>query len=276
MVRIDPESSPSDSTLPAPEGSSLRSEPVPFKPSSGGLGRLLAFTILAGLMAGVISSVVGERIMDAYRGDLLPKLEVHPSPETMRRLRDARLYTATLTYAAMGGFLGLAMGLAGGLARRSVLAGVRAGAVGLVLGTVAVASASLPLASHFFKTRDPQSVRPGAPDAHAWCDLVGRWCDRRPRGRPGARRERPMESHSRGRARRCRRRGDHLRDCRRARLCDRQDGPPALGFDHDSMYGPVADRDPLGGGRGPRPGPVPEGRGSLVGSLVIRLNNYRN
>jgi hypothetical protein len=57
----------------------------------------------------------------------------------------------------MGGFLGLTMGLAGGLARRSVLASAWAAIGGLILGTAAGASTALVLVSNFFQRHDPQS-----------------------------------------------------------------------------------------------------------------------
>ncbi len=157
MVGIDPEMSPPDGALPAPAGGPPRSDATLAESSSVGSGRLLAFAVIAGLLAGVASTLVGERIVEAYRNDLTPKVEAHPSPESMRRWRDARLYSAVLADAAMGGILGLAMGLAGGLARRSAFAAACAAIVGVVLGTVAAAGASLPLVSYFFKTHDPQS-----------------------------------------------------------------------------------------------------------------------
>jgi hypothetical protein len=117
----------------------------------------LTLAIAAGLIAGVASVLAGEVILGRYQGDLSPPLNIHPSPEDMRRWREARLYSATLTFAAMGGFLGLAMGVAGGLARRSASAGAQAALVGLSLGTAAAASISLALVSFFFKMHDPQS-----------------------------------------------------------------------------------------------------------------------
>jgi hypothetical protein len=158
MARIDPESTPSNGTHPAPEGTPPGSEPTSSTPPSVGPGRLLALAIVAALIAGAASWLVGEGILQAYRGDLTLTLEVHPNPESMRRWREARLYSATLTYATMGGFLGLALGLAGGLARRSAHAAARAAIAGLVLGTIAAASASLPLVSYFYQARDAQST----------------------------------------------------------------------------------------------------------------------
>ena len=154
MVLSDPESSPSD---PVASEITPHLAPAGEKPSLEQHGRLLAFALAAGLIAGVASLLAGEVILNRYQSDLTPPLKISPSPEDMRRWRDARLYSATLTFTTMGGFLGLAMGLAGGLARRSVFAGVRAAILGLLLGTAAAASMAFVLVSIFFKRHDPQS-----------------------------------------------------------------------------------------------------------------------
>jgi hypothetical protein len=157
MVLTDPESSPSDRGSPMPEGGTMR--PSPLSPSlpSTGYGRPLVFALAAGLIAGVGSWLAGEFIVGAYQSELNPALKARPSAEDMQRLRDARLYSATLTFTAMGGFLGLAMGLAGGLAQRSATASARAAILGLVLGTPAAASAALVILPIFFKRHDPQT-----------------------------------------------------------------------------------------------------------------------
>jgi hypothetical protein len=122
------------------------------------MSRLLAFAAAAGLLAGVASLLAGELVQRRYHNALLAPLSIHPSPEDMRRWKDARLYSATLTFTMMGGILGLAMGWAGGSARRSVSAGARAAILGLFLGTAAAAPLALFLVSVFFKSHDPQSV----------------------------------------------------------------------------------------------------------------------
>jgi hypothetical protein len=118
---------------------------------------VFGLAVAAGLLAGVASLLAGEAIMSRYQHDLLPTLKIQPSPEDMRRLGDARLYSGALTFTTMGAFLGLALGLAGGLAGRSVLAGARAAFVGLVLGAASAAALALLLVSLFFKQYDPQS-----------------------------------------------------------------------------------------------------------------------
>jgi hypothetical protein len=155
MLPIDPQSSPSEAA-PAEVAPNLAVDGE--KAISQHDGRLLALALAAGLIAGVASLLVGEVILKGYQSDLVPGVDIHPNPETMRRWRDARLYSATLTFATMGGFLGLAMGLAGGLAQRSLFRRAWAAIVGLVLGTAAAASLALVVVSSFFKRHDPHST----------------------------------------------------------------------------------------------------------------------
>ncbi len=157
MVLTDPESSPSDHGSPLPEGGTMRPGPLIPRPPSTGFSRPLVFALAAGLVAGAGSWLAGEFIVAAYQSDLTPALKARPTAEDMRRLRDARLYSATLTFTAMGGFLGLAMGLAGGLAQRSATASARAAILGLVLGTASAASTALVILPIFFKRHDPQT-----------------------------------------------------------------------------------------------------------------------
>jgi hypothetical protein len=140
------------------------------------IGRLLVFAIVAGLVAGAASVLIGERIMNFYNRDLFPPIENNPSAENMRRMKDARLYTAALTFTTLGGLLGLALGLAGGLGRRSTYAGVNAAILGLLLGSAAAASMSLVVVSIFYKSYEPQSgdlVLPLLTHGAIWSALGG-------------------------------------------------------------------------------------------------------
>jgi hypothetical protein len=157
MDPFDPETTDSDRPVPASSGITPHPVPTTQGRSLDQQGRLLVFTIAAGILAGVASLLVGEVILNRYQSDLVPTIKTHPSPEDMRRWRDARVYSATLTFTTMGGVLGLMMGLAGGLARRSVLASTWAAMGGLLVGTAAGACMSLALVSNFYKRHDPQS-----------------------------------------------------------------------------------------------------------------------
>jgi len=155
MVQTDSQSSPSD----GPPGGIAPNLAAATKPtSSGSFVRLLALAIAAGLLAGVASVLAGEQVLDRYRGDLVPAIKNRPSPEDMRRWKDARVQSATWTFAALGAVMGMTMGLAGGLARRAVLASVGAAIGGLLLGTAATTSLALVLVPNFFKSHDPQST----------------------------------------------------------------------------------------------------------------------
>ena len=234
MEPTDPESSPSERADFARAGNG----PPSSGPLPATMTRILAIAAFAGLLAGVASLIAGEVILKSYQNELVPALQAHPTAEDMRRWRDARIYSAVLTFTTMGGILGLAMGLAGGLARRSASRGRRAAIVGLVLGTAAAASLGLFLVLEFLQEARPAIGRPGAPLAHAWCDLVGRRRDRRPGVRAGARRQGSLERNPGGRARSVRPRRRHLRDRRCARLRVQQDGPPAVSLDREPRRWP--------------------------------------
>jgi hypothetical protein len=157
MVLPDPESSHADPTTASAHETAARPASANMELPAERFGRLLVFATVAGLVAGVASELIGERILNSYKSNLLPPLEISPSAENVRRWKDARLYSATLTFTTLGGILGLVLGLAGGLARRSTFAGVSAAMLGLLLGSAAAASLSLVVVSIFFKSYDPQS-----------------------------------------------------------------------------------------------------------------------
>ena len=157
MVEIDPAPTPSDGTSAAPEGNTPRSVAAGPEPSPVGTSRLLVFCLVAGLLAGTASLLAGEAIMNRYGADLYPPVKRQLSPEEIKRWHGARLYCPVAIFSTMGGFLGLAMGMAGGLARGSVFRGAWAAMVGLLLGTIVAASASLLFVSLFYKKHDPET-----------------------------------------------------------------------------------------------------------------------
>jgi hypothetical protein len=154
MVTPDSEFSHSDPTSDVDEMTASLPASATLHLHDERIGRLLVFAIVAGLIAGAASVLIGERILNSYNRDLFPPIENNPSAENVRRWKEARIYSAALTFATLGGLLGLALGLAGGLARRSTFASARAAILGLVLGSAAAASCSLIFVSIFFKIRD--------------------------------------------------------------------------------------------------------------------------
>jgi hypothetical protein len=114
--------------------------------------------LAAGLLAGLAGFGIGEAAPKLFR----PSLEFSPELmrdrnripiETDRRARVAGDQSAALAYSGLGMVLGLALGAAGGLARRSPRAAIAAGVVGLVLGGTAGAGMSRILLPLFHASR---------------------------------------------------------------------------------------------------------------------------
>jgi hypothetical protein len=85
--------------------------------------------------------------------------------ELERRMKQSYDRSAALAYGGLGMVLGLTLGVAGGLARRSLVAAMAAGLVGLVLGAVAGAGSTTVLVPYY------NSARAAATDANYNEDL---------------------------------------------------------------------------------------------------------
>src|SRR4051794_34224821 len=94
--------------------------------------RTWALVIVAGVGAGVLSSLATEVVLKAYASQLRPPMKPMPTMEDARQILLARVASGTGIYGLMGGILGLALGLVGGTASRSARAAILAGAMGLV------------------------------------------------------------------------------------------------------------------------------------------------
>lgn len=106
--------------------------------------------LAAGLLAGLAGFGIGEAAPTFTPIDvkLPPEIQASITKRTMelkRRQRVSMDRAAALAYGGLGMFLGLALGAAGGLVRRSPAAAVAAGLIGLVLGGAAGAGATLAL-----------------------------------------------------------------------------------------------------------------------------------
>ena len=109
-------------------------------------GRAWSLVLAAGLLAGLAGFGIGEAAPALIPPDLDLPQEIRASmrrnAEIERRMGIARDRAATLAYGGLGMVLGLALGVAGGLVRRSPTAAVAAGLAGLVLGAAAGAGAT--------------------------------------------------------------------------------------------------------------------------------------
>ncbi len=149
--------------------SPIEVDPPPGATPAGGLAmrrqfspiRVGVLALMAGLIAGFVSWLIGEAIHSRYGP---PKLVVIAastggfldSAEIQKRgtaKRAGQMLEANLTFGSLGAILGLALGLAGGSARGSVRGALRAAIVGSILGGsvgAAVSQMILPIYYRFF------------------------------------------------------------------------------------------------------------------------------
>jgi hypothetical protein len=160
-VPNDPSQTPeaAGDVTPQPEGTKHHSDSA-SGPTKAPLLPALTWSIIlaAGFLAGLAGFVIGEAapILLPASFDLPPELRRNTNSvplEIERRRGGARDRAAALAYGGLGAVLGLALGAAGGLARRSARAAIGAGLTGLVLGGAAGAGTTLALLPSFHATR---------------------------------------------------------------------------------------------------------------------------
>jgi len=130
--------------------------PVPAVTASSAV-RGWSIVLAAGLLAGLAGFGIGEAAPALTPPDLdLPqeiRASMRKNEEIERRMGIGRDRAATLTYGGLGMILGLALGIAGGLVRRSPTAAVAAGLAGLVLGAALGAGATRAVLPYYHATR---------------------------------------------------------------------------------------------------------------------------
>jgi hypothetical protein len=98
--------------------------------------------LAGGLLAGLAGFGSGEYALRLFAPSLVLPPGIRGDQtlaplEHGRRVRESQVRTATLSYGALGALLGMALGAAGGMARRSPGAAITAALIGLVLGAAA-------------------------------------------------------------------------------------------------------------------------------------------
>jgi len=153
--------------------SHIEADPLAGAAPAGGLSerrrfplvRVWVLALLAGLIAGFTSWLIGEAIHGRFGPPTLVNIS-GPSggflsgPE-IHRLNTAhsaaQTLEATLTFGSLGAVLGLALGLAGGFARGSARAALSAAIVGSILGGAAGAALTKVILPIYFRILDPDS-----------------------------------------------------------------------------------------------------------------------
>jgi len=119
-------------------------------------GRLVPLALGAGVLAGVAAWLIGELVLHVF---VPPYVATNVMGHTIMKASfedqsAADTKNATLAFAVLGGLLGAALGMAGGIARKSTKAGMVSSAVGLVSGAVLAAGTALALLPFYFRALD--------------------------------------------------------------------------------------------------------------------------
>jgi hypothetical protein len=127
---------------------------------SGGTFRLGLLVLSLALLAGVAAWLVGECTLDYYRPSDEAATQAYNFAALNREMEPVSAGNGALAFGALGGLLGLALGIAGGLIRRSTQWVVLGALVGLILGTAAGALPSLGLMPWSWRHRndDPSAT----------------------------------------------------------------------------------------------------------------------
>jgi hypothetical protein len=138
-----------------------RNTDAPAKQDVGPSSSVRGWSIVlgAGILAGAAGFGIGEAAPKLTPPDLLnlpPEIRASSSQKPLeieRRMGIARDRAATLAYGGLGMVLGLALGAAGGLVRRSSTAAIAAGLTGLILGAAAGAGTTRAILPYYHTTR---------------------------------------------------------------------------------------------------------------------------
>lgn len=129
----------------SPDDSPPAANPAPSSPSAAGkrLGiETLGLVLALGLVSGIVAWGIGEAMLIPEAGFQSKKENILVSPSV------AGIRNGTICFGALGAVMGLGMGIAGGLIRRSIGRAALAGATGLLVGAgvgVALTQCILPI-----------------------------------------------------------------------------------------------------------------------------------
>lgn len=137
------------------ETEEVRSGPAAPSPEPGRPRRAWGWALVAGLFAALVAGVGGEMCWRAIRAAQTPRIVGRPSPGDRDRVIQGQVRSNALSFIQQGAILAAVLGLAGGLARRSVGGGLGAAVAGCVLGGAAGAAAAFVVLPMYFRTVEP-------------------------------------------------------------------------------------------------------------------------
>ncbi len=141
-----------------------------------------AIALSAGVAAGLISWIAGEPVHAFFPPEVFPirvAFTTYIQP-TAASVNTADLKNATLVFTILGAITGLAMGIGGGFAGRSLSRGLVVGLGGLVVGGLVAVLASLRSISPFLSLRRAGPQRFAVADLDPRRYLDGHCCGGRP------------------------------------------------------------------------------------------------
>lgn len=137
--------------------------------------RTWIIVILAVIVGGIASVAVLEAVLAAYKQTFMTVTQPYPTSDDMVRITKARIESGTLSYGFTGALVGLMLGLAGGISRKSVKAAAVAGLLGLLIGGLVEGSTSRLALWLIYMKFDPQAedILPSLLSHQALWDVVG-------------------------------------------------------------------------------------------------------
>jgi hypothetical protein len=147
--RFGEEASDRPAAVQAPSGPSDAPTALPA-------ARLWSWALAAGVFAGILAAMDGERIWPSVRAAQVPKLIPYPTKEDRDRIIQDQVKSTAVSFVQQGAILGVVLGLAGGLARRSTRAAVVAAVIGGGLGAGAGAVAAHVLLPVYYEKVEPE------------------------------------------------------------------------------------------------------------------------
>lgn len=140
------------------------------------VGALWASALIAGLVGGAAAWLIGEAAHEFFEAELVSTVinGREGKNSTFETRNVATVQNAMLIYGALGAILGLALGVGGGLSRRSARSAAIAGLIGLIAGGaagVAAPAAILPTVLQNEAFQEDNLLRPFLIHAGDWVPL---------------------------------------------------------------------------------------------------------
>src|SRR4051812_2854757 len=95
-------------------------ESVVASQGSAATGATWVLAIVAAIVAGAGSWFILEKLLEAYKPSFEARSGAFPTAEDAIKITRARIECGTLAFGATGGLVGLLLGLAGGISRKSI------------------------------------------------------------------------------------------------------------------------------------------------------------